>query len=305
MKENQASFTAMLVAYMRAYHTKYSTDIIFDDFLAYDLIPEDKREQIEHILTSWDEQLNDSMDNEPSFDYPNTSKYFGQGISNVVSRARYTEDTLEKAIRQGVKQYVILGAGMDTFAFRRPDLMEKLKVFEVDHPATQEFKLKRLAELEWKHPANLHFIPVDFTKEKLETALTSSLYYDPGAKTLFSWFGVTPYLTKEEVLTVLHSIANISHSGSAVVFDYIDKEASISKEKSYRVQKSLEFLEKIGEPIKTGGFDPSGLYKDLECLGFHLEENLSPEDIDRCYLKGSKDKDHAFEYVHFACAVVE
>ena len=80
------------------------------------------------------------------------------------SRAWYAEDALEKTVSQGVKQYVILGAGMDTFAFRKPEMMEKLEVFEVDHPATQEFKLHRLAELGWKHPAKLHFIPIDFAK---------------------------------------------------------------------------------------------------------------------------------------------
>ena len=114
-----------------------------------------------------------------------------QTTISLLSRARYTEDTLEKAIRQGVKQYIILGAGMDTFAFRRPDLMERLEVFEIDHPATQEFKLHRLAELGWKHPAKLHFIPIDFTKESLVTALTRSSSYDPKVKSLFSWLGVT------------------------------------------------------------------------------------------------------------------
>jgi methyltransferase (TIGR00027 family) len=88
---------------------------------------------------------------------------FLPGTSTIVSRARYTEDTLVEAIRHGVKQYVILGAGMDAFAFRRSDLMEQLRVFEVDHPTTQEYKLRRFAELGWKYTENLHFIPIDFT----------------------------------------------------------------------------------------------------------------------------------------------
>jgi methyltransferase (TIGR00027 family) len=142
---------------------------------------------------------------------------------------------------------------MDTFAFRRPELMERLEVFEVDHPATQEFKLQRLAELGWEHPANLHFIPIDFTKEKLETALTRSISYDPKVKSFFSWFGVTPYLTLEEVSTVLRSIANISPAGSTVVFDYTDTEASIPEDKSQQIHEMLKLLEKVGELIKTGG----------------------------------------------------
>jgi methyltransferase (TIGR00027 family) len=305
MKDNQASYTAMSVAYMRAYHTVHATDKIFDDFLAYDLIPEDKRKQIEQHLTSWDKQLNDSEDTESRFDKTITSEFLIQGISNVVSRARYTEDTLENAIRQGVKQYVILGAGMDTFAFRRPELMERLEVFEVDHPATQEFKLQRLAELGWEHPANLHFIPIDFTKENLSTALTRSLSYDPKVKSFFSWFGVTPYLTQEEVLTTLCSIANVAPAGSTVIFDYTDTYASIPEDKSQQIHEMLKLLEKLGEPIKTGGFIPYRLDEDLARLGFRLKENLSPKDIEECYLKGCKDKYSAFESVHFACAVVE
>ncbi len=87
---------------------------------------------------------------------------------------------------------------MDTFAFRRPDLMERLEVFEVDHPVTQKFKLHRLAELGWQLPAKLHFIPIDFTKESLKTVLLSSSFYDPTVKSFFSWLGVTSYLTQEE-----------------------------------------------------------------------------------------------------------
>src|SRR5271157_3554313 len=135
MKENQASFTAMSVAYMRAYHAMHDTPKIFDDFLAYELVPEEKRALIEqHLIeqyVTWDQQLNDPENTASLSDRIITSEFVMQGISNVVSRARYTADTLEEAIRQGVKQYVILGAGMDTFAFRH---LKKLEVFEVDHP---------------------------------------------------------------------------------------------------------------------------------------------------------------------------
>jgi len=134
MKENQASFTALMVAYMRAYHAIHNNPKIFDDFLAYDLIPEEKRALIEQHFTGTT-QLNSSEGTASRSDQKTLSAYLMQA-TNVIGRARYTEDTLEKAIKSGVKQYVILGAGMDTFAFRRPDLMERLEVFEIDHPAT-------------------------------------------------------------------------------------------------------------------------------------------------------------------------
>ena len=172
MKENQASFSAMMTAYIRAYHSMHDTPKIFDDFLAYRLIPQEVLTLIEQGLKR-DKQFNDPENTVVSSDQKTTLLSLTK-VTNVLSRARYTEDALEKAVRQGVKQYVILGAGMDTFAFRRPEMMDCLEVFEVDHPATQNLKLLRLSELGWEHPEHLHFIPIDFTKENLATALTRS-----------------------------------------------------------------------------------------------------------------------------------
>lgn len=214
------------------------------------------------------------------------------------------EETLEKTVSQGVKQYVILGAGLDTFAFRRPDLMEKLEVFEVDHLATQKFKLHRLAELGWNHPAKLHFIPIDFTKESLLTVLISSSSSDPKAKSFFSWLGVTYFLTKDEIFLTLQSIVKITPAGSIIVFDYFDNEMFTPDKSSPLKQKTLEFLQNIGEPMKTG-FNPSTLAEDLSRLGFCLQENLSPADIEKRYLQGRTDAYHAVDHVYFACAVVK
>jgi len=307
MKDNQASYTAMSVAYMRAYHSIHATDKIFDDFLAYDLIPEENRALIEQHLIEYylSKKSNNSEQATPLSNQITISLHFMKVMNNVISRARYTEDTLEKAFRQGVKQYVILGAGMDTFAFRKPEMMGHLEVFEVDHPATQEFKLLRIAELGWKHPAKLHFIPIDFTKESLVTALTGSSSYDSKVKSFFSWFGVTPYLTQEEVFATLRSIAEVTPAGSTIVFDYYDTDAFAPEKMSSQMQESVKFLLKIGEPMKNGGFNPSTLAEDLANLGFRLHENLSPADIEGRYLKGCMDEYNTDEHVHFACAVTE
>jgi len=307
MKENQASFTAMSVAYMRAYHSIYDAPKIFDDFLAYDLIPEEKRALIEqHLIeqyVTWDQQLNDTENAASFYDRITTSESLMQAINNVISRARYTEDTLEEAFRQGVKQYVILGAGMDTFAFRRPEMLEELEVFEFDHPATQEFKLHRLVELGWKHPAKLHFIPIDFTKESLVTALMRSSSYDPKIKTFFSWFGVTSYLPQKDVLATLRFIADVAPVGSSLVFDYIDTDAFIPEKLSPQMRELLEYLSKIGEPLGSKGFNPSSLAEELASLGFQLYEDLSPKYIEKRYLQG-RAYGH-YEHGHFACAVVD
>ncbi len=312
MNENQASFTAMMVAYMRAYHSMHDIPKIFDDFLAYDLIPEQKRALIEQHLIEQNmtcgQQLNDCEYAASHSNQTINSKSLMQETHRdagvFISRARYAEDSLEEVLEQGVKQYVILGAGMDTFAFRRPEMMVKLEVFEVDHPATQEFKLQRLAELEWEQPAKLHFIPIDFTKESLVTALISSLSYDPKIKTFFNWLGVTYFLTRDEVFTTLRSIPEIAPAGSIIVFDYLDIDTFIPEKSSPQMQYKLELLKTIGEPMITG-FNPLTLAEDLTTLGFSLHENLSQDDIEERYFKKHMNGYHSQEHVHFACAVVE
>src|SRR5665647_394653 len=301
MKKNQPSLTSMFTAYMRAYHSMHSTNKIFDDFLAYSLIPDEKRVFIEQHYAQ-DSQLNKSDCGESGSDLTNILPPLTK-TNFIICRARYTEDTLEKAVKQGVKQYVILGAGLDTFAFRRPDLLEQLEVFEVDHPSTQVFKLNRIAELGWKHPAKLHFIPVDFTKESLENVLSRSSSYDPAAKTFFSWLGVTRYLTRDEVFATFRSITKISPSGSTIIFNYTDLDA-FNPEKFPQMQRSHEFFQKIGEPVKTG-FNPSTLSKDLSCLGLRLEENLNHYDIERLYFQGNTVECSISKHGHIACAIVE
>lgn len=300
MKKDKGSFSALLTAYMRAYHAKHDNPKIFDDFLAYSLIPDDIRAQIEENL---DKPLISTFSKSSDSDQPITMASLMQ-TTNPISRARYVEDTIEKALRQGIKQYVILGAGMDTYAFRRPEMIEKLEVFEVDHPATQEFKLHRLAELGWKLPGKLHFIPIDFTQESVASALTHSSSYDLKVKSLFSWLGVVIYLTREEVFATLRSIIDIAPAGSMVIFDYTNTDAFNPEKSSPQMQKFMEFGQKIGEPMITG-FNPSALAEDLEGLGFHLYENLSPADIEILYFQGRKDGFHAQEHGHITCAVIE
>jgi len=167
MEESQFSRTALGAAYARGYHARHDEPKVFNDFMAYSLLPEGFRASIEQrrarkLLLLDPERAASCPDQETALawwmrDWAATSL--------VISRARYTEDSLEDAVRQGVRQYVILGAGLDTFAFRRPDMLGRRQVFEVDHPATQALKRRRLAELGWEIPVELHFVPVDFTRE--------------------------------------------------------------------------------------------------------------------------------------------
>ncbi len=298
MKDNQISITAIMTAYLRAYHATYVTPKIFDDFLAYQIIPEERRLLIEQGLV---QSVQPNPTSSALLDEPTALAKAMQemtGPSNVLSRARYTEDTLMKALNQGVEQYVILGAGLDTFAFRHPELTGEIQVFEVDHPATQAFKRDRLAELNWELPNSLHFVPTDFTKRTLGDALAGSSY-NPKAKTVFSWLGVTMYLTKEEVLAVLQDIAKISPMGSMVIFDYLDTDAFVLEKAAPRVQGMLMMAKYAGEPMQTG-FDANSLVDELSGSGLSVQENLHPADIQARYFQGRSDGYYACEHVHFA-----
>lgn len=299
MEEKQVSFTAIMTAYLRAYHANNGNPKIFDDFLAHRLIPEERRGLIEQAL-----QLKDFKSPASCTDQADSlaSLLQDMGMPNVLSRSRYTEDTLEEAVRQGVGQYVILGAGLDTFAFRRPDLLEKLQVFEIDHPLTQAFKIGRIIELGWEQPKNLHFVPMDFLKDSLEAALARSPY-KPSVKSLFSWLGVTMYLTPEAVFATLRSIADLALTGSIIVFDYLEKESFIPEKASPQLLNLREGLQQIGEPMRTG-FDPTIIAFDLASLGLSLWEDLGPSDIQQRYFQGQTDSSYTCKHAHLIRAGV-
>jgi len=305
MEDKQVSSTALVMAYFRGYHAVHDSPKIFDDFLAYRLLTVEERKAYDQQFASFIKIL-DPVAAASCPDQAAALAWFVQSNALTplaLSRARYTENKLEEVVRQGVTQYVILGAGFDTFAFRRSEMLEQLHVFEVDHPATQAYKRQRLKELGWEHPAQLHFVPVDFTHENLVDALNHSSY-NPQAPTFFSWLGVTYYLPRDTVFAILRIIANNAPTGSMVLFDYLDSDAFVPEKAAPRVQAMLRAAQQVGEPMQAG-FDPSTIAADLAPLGLRLYEGLSPSDIQRCYFQGRTDGYSATEHAHFICAVVE
>jgi methyltransferase (TIGR00027 family) len=303
MQENKASMTALLTAYARAYHATHDNPKIFDDFLANDLFTEAEQAEFGKGLGSslafFAPELAAATPDEATA----LAWYMRlQGGPVTLSRSRYTEDCLAAAVRAGVSQYVILGAGFETFAFRQPELMQHLHVFEIDHPATQAFKQQRLAALGWEIPPHLHFVPVDFSTESLPAALRRSAY-DPGKETFFSWLGVTYYLMREAVFDTWGALAALAPAGSAMVFDYLEAEAFVPGRAAPRVAKMQEIVRNVGEPMHAG-FDPAALAADLAQAGWRIEENLSPADIQARYFSGRADGYRAFEQMHFARAGV-
>lgn len=305
MDDTKIKRTALMSAYLRANHAVDTSVKIFDDFMAPRLLTEED-------FAAFDNLMAEAL---PLVDPKRAALGTGRAYaiaamvqsyfptSLFLSRSRYTEDHLHSAIPQGVTQYVILGAGMDTFAFRNHELLHDLQVFEIDHPATQDFKRKRLTELGWDIPGNLHFVPVDFTKQKLDAELAHTTY-DPQVPTFYSWLGVIHYIPHDAVFQTLRTIAEISRAGSVVVFDYWDQEAFLLEKAAARVNIMQTMLHKAGEPMVTG-LDPSTLSSELKSVGLRLLEHLSPSDIQDRYFQNRTDNYYAYEHAYFAKAVVE
>jgi methyltransferase (TIGR00027 family) len=302
MKANQAGITALITAYARAYHATHASPVIFDDFLAADLFSDSEVITFNRNLAGLAQLVNpleaSSMDDTAALDCVMRT----MNCPITVSRGCYAEESLAAAAQTGCSQYVILGAGLDTFVFRKPDLAAQLQVFEVDHPVTQQLKRQRVAGWKLAHPDRWHLVAMDFEQETLAGALATS-QYDPARVGLFSWLGVTYYLTREAVCATLRSIAEISPAGSSVVFDYMDQDAFRPERAGKRVQTMQMIAQAVGEPMKCG-FDPADLPQVLAELGLRLEESLSPNEIEDRYFRNRQDNMHAFENVHFARALV-
>jgi methyltransferase (TIGR00027 family) len=299
MEISKGSLTALISAFGRAYHSLHDEPKIFDDFLAKEMMTEETFLFIGKSLAGsigfFDPEFAvGNPDEEQALSY--LMKV--HSTPSTLSRARYTEDGLETAVGQGCSQYVILGAGMDTFAFRRKDLMKKLQVYELDQPVTQDYKRGRLNELSWEIPDHLHLLPVDFSRENLAEVLVNA-GYDTGKAGFFNWLGVTYYLERSDVLSVLGRVAGISAPGSVIVFDYLDLDAFDGNKASRRAGKMLELVKNAGEPMKTG-FDPADLEVLLPAAGLQLVEDMAPEMIQKVYFEGRTDGYTAFEHFHIA-----
>lgn len=283
--------TAIMTAFIRAYHSTNDDPVIFHDALAYPLIPEESRLLIEQGLKSAAHAH--AGDASASL----SSLLQTMGLPNVVSRSRYTEEKLDAEMQKGVRQYVILGAGLDTFAFRHKHLLEEgqIEVFEVDQPATQAFKRERLMDLGWEIPVSLHFVSTDFRQERVADALARTSY-NPRAKSLFSLLGVTMYLSPNDVYETLQSITQIAPSGSSVIFDY-------HTETDGNLHEIRKELQKMGESMSTT-FDPALLAVELRKLRFDLLEDLSPAAIQERYFENGTSVYHANENVHLAWAAI-
>jgi methyltransferase (TIGR00027 family) len=269
MKENRPSATAQRVAMRRAVHQLLDDPKVLDDPVALRIIGKESASALRA--------------DPHQFEATPLSPYLR---AFMAARSRCAEDELALALGRGVRQYVILGAGLDTFAYRNPHPEGGLHVFEVDHPATQAWKRERLEEIGFTPPADLTFAPIDFETKTLAEGLRSA-GYDPNKGTFFSWLGVTPYLSTEVVMATLRFIAS-APVGSGVVFDYVISPSLLTPAQRSSFDALARRVALAGEPWQAF-FDPVLLMRDLRSMGFGYVEDIGPGEINAMYFKDRKD----------------
>jgi methyltransferase (TIGR00027 family) len=283
----RASTTAIGTALMRAVHTRLDSPALIEDPWGDRLGFAGEREAVQARAGAPD--LDAILRAHPSY-------------GTVIMRARYTEDRLADAVRAGVRQYVIVGAGMDSFALRRPQFAHELEIFEVDHPSTQELKIERLAAYGIALPAGLHLVSADLSETRLDDALAGSPVRRE-RPSFFSWLGVTGYLTREANLDTLTAIASCAPAGSEVVFSYLDESLLESGNAEDPMQKARAQVASLGEPW-VSGFDPLRLQEQLQATGLEVIENLGPEELGARYCAARSDGLHPSPGSHLARAGV-
>ncbi|WP_462412797.1 class I SAM-dependent methyltransferase [Neobacillus sp. Marseille-QA0830] len=302
MKQNESSLTSLISAFGRAYHSTYDTPKIFDDFIAKDLITPTEFSNISKNMIQGIEFFNQEIAQHYRDDPDEVLKWITQVqlSPTPLARAAFCEKVLMNEVMLGVKQVVILGAGLDTLSLRHPEWRDRIEIFEVDHPATQEFKKQRLKWANLEVPSNLHFVPMDFTGQfSYQNLEEEGFRYH---KTFFSLLGVSYYLTKQELSSLLqHIFANIPE-GSSIVFDFADENLFKEKGMSNRVENMLKMVATGGEPMKSC-YSYHEMEKMLEESGLFIFEHLAPEEINDSFFRNRSDYLSAFETIHYIHAV--
>jgi methyltransferase (TIGR00027 family) len=279
-----ASRTALATSLMRAAHTRLDPHPLIDDPWGDRLVPE----SVKRAMALPNELLDETLRRNPSY-------------ANVIMRTRYAEDALQAAVSKGVSQYVLIGAGFDSFSLRRPAYSTGLQIFEIDFPATQRLKIERITGCGFALPDTVHFIAADLSQESVAAALARSPF-ETRRLTFFSWLGVTMYLTREANLATLKSIASCSPTASEAVFTYLDERVFQAQSASFRALEQR--VAAIGEPFLSG-FDPAELAGNLAACGLDLVEDLSGSEAAARYDRGGEHSLGQSMFSHMALARVK
>jgi len=265
MKRKQASITAQGIAFARAFESsKPANERICYDPLARQLI---------NPAFYWFCKL-----------FANYAERKGPGVlAFLATRCRYIDDYLQTCLMDGIEQLVILGAGLDSRAYRIEGVNEQVQVFEVDHPATQVVKLAKLKKILGELPAHVTYVPIDFDVETLDKFFRYS--YQRQKKTLFIWEGVVYYLTAEAVDQTLRFVATNSGAGSSIIFDYVYTSALTATDKRSEVARMQRTQRYTGEGL-IFGIEEGQIEVFLQTRGYTQIKNMTGNDLKKAYLTG-------------------
>lgn len=265
MQESKPSRTALRVAIRRAMHQLKDKPVVFHDPVAVPLLGERHADDLWQAMSGREHAFLVAL------------------RAFLVARSRFAEDNLARAVKQGLRQYVLLGAGLDTFAYRNP--YPGLRVFEVDHPATQGWKRELLEAGGITATEELTFVPVDFEHQSLATELELA-GFDASAPAFFAWLGVVPYLTREAFRATLSYIAGQT-AGSGVVLDYGLPRQALPFIERMGHDALRARVAKAGEPFQLF-FTPAEMAAEL--AAFPAREDLGSTEINARYFAGRQDE---------------
>lgn len=266
-----ASRTALATSLIRALHSRCDPAPLLSDTWGDRLVPESAKSAFRQLAVErTNATKSDFPPNDESLDSALRSN---AAYADVIIRTRYAEDALRAAVTRGIDQYVIVGAGFDSFAYRLPAWAEGLMIYEVDHPATQRLKRDRLSACGVSIPSTVQFIEADLSVESLGTALSRSSCRTDRA-VFFSWLGVTMYLTREANLNALRAIASCTSAASELVFTYVDEAALGSGHASDEAFRRLKAEVSAAGETFLSGFDPHTLNDLLSETGLLLLEDI-------------------------------
>jgi methyltransferase (TIGR00027 family) len=266
MKKSQTSITALGIALIRAVeYERPAVERICSDPLA------------RRFISTWFYQLGKLL--------VGYGERKGPGVAGfLTARCRYMDDILEECLAGGIGQLVILGAGLDSRAYRFDGLKGRVRVFEVDLPATQKAKIGKVRKVLGGTPDHVTYVPIDFNTEDLGKMFSAG--YDPGRKTLFIWEGVTYYLTAGAVDQTLAFVAHNSAPGSSIVFDYMDPSALTAAKKRGEIERMARARRLTGEGL-VFGIEPDRIVEFLQTRGFDRIVNMTADDLHAKYFTGA------------------
>lgn len=300
----QKSMTALISAFSRAYHAENNAVKIFDDSVAREIITDEEFKQISKNMADGIQFFNPSFIGTPEMALRWVAD--NQLSPSPLGRAALAEKALETAAAIGARQYLIMGAGYDTFAYRQPSWAKKLQIFELDHPDIAKDKKSRLDAAKITIPENVHYIAADFTAKQWWKALTQEAAFSSDRMSFCSILGVVYYLSKQVFEELLSALGSLLSKGSSIIFDYPD-ENSYTNKAGERAKKQAMLAGAANEKM-LASYSYAEIEKVLAEYGFLVYEHLTPIEMTEQYFKDYNyaNPSHlmaAFDNVNYCLAV--